>query len=249
MAKPNIQDVLSYEIKKEIADRYFGFRKLIEEDKLGLLDKIQQYSFILEKRISFDLIRIYILLHDESLIQDFLDLVNLEERLFYDSFLTHSQQIQERVFEGVRIRGLTRFGCFCNLVEDCYERLVFHAGRYREKYDELVELQANIDAEIKVFYRQNDFGSIMGFLHSLGDAGQSGGMEGGMEVGLLQELEKKMDIKAPPPIEHYLPPISSLPPHKGIARDMKRLLKEAYSQHDEVFLDKIIARSAFPLWR
>ena len=247
--KPNIQDVLAYEIKKEIADRYFGFRKLIEEDKMGLLEKIRQYSFILEKRISFDLIRIYILLKDEKLIQAFLDLVGLEERLFYDSYLVGSQNIQDRVFEGVRIRGLTRFGCFCNLAEDSYERLVLHAGLYREKYDELIEYQETIDAEIKLFYRQNDFGSIMGFLHSLGDAGQSGGMEGGMEVGLVQELEKKMNIEAPPPIEHYLPLIPSLPAYKAIAPEMKRLLNEAYSQHDKVFLDKVVARSAFPLWR
>jgi len=247
--KPNVPNVLAYELKKEIADRYFGFRKLIEEDKLGLVEKIRQYSFILEKRISFDLIRIYILLKDETLIQSFLTLVNMEERLFYDTFLTHSRQIQERVFEGVRMRGLTRFNCFHNLVEDCYERLVFHSGRYREKFDELIEYQATIDAEIKMFYRQNDFGSIMGFLHSLGDTGQSGGMEGGMEVGLLQELEKKMDIASPPPIEHYLPIIPSLPAYNDIAREMKRLVKEAYPLHDNTFLDTVLARSAFPLWR
>ncbi len=247
--KTNIQDVLAYELKKEIADRYFGFRKLIEEDKLGLVEKIRQYSFILEKRISFDLIRIYILLKDEALIQSFLDLVSIEERLFYDAFLTHSQPIQERVFEGVRMRGLTRFNCFCNLVEDCYERLVFHTDRYREKFDELIQSQATIDAEIKLFHRQNDFGSIMGFLHSLGDPGRSGGMEGGMEVGLLQELEKKMDIAAPPPIEHVLPLIPQLPPYHAVAKEMKRLLKEAYPLHDEIFLDTVIARSAFPLWR
>ncbi len=247
--KPNIQDVLAYEIKKDIADRYFGFRKLIEEDKLGLTEKIRQYSFILEKRISFDLIRIYILLKDERLIQSFLDLANIEERLFYDTFLTHSQHIQERVFEGVRIRGLTRFNCFRNLMEDCYKRLVFHSERYREKFNELIDYQATIDEEIKMFYRQNDFGSIMGFLHSLNDAGQSGGMEGGMEVGLLQELEKKMDIETPPPIEHYLPIIPPLPSYKEISKDLQPMLKEAYPLHDEMFLDTVIARSSFPLWR
>lgn len=246
---PNIQDVLTYEIKKEIADRYFGFRKLIEEDKLDLVEKIRQYSFILEKRISFDLIRIYILLKDEALIHSFLCLVNIEERLFYDTFLTQSRQIQERVFEGVRVRGLTRFNCFRNLMEDCYERLVFHTDRYRQKFDELIEHQATIDAEIKLFYRQNDFGSIMGFLQSLSDTGQSGGLEGGMEVGLLQELEKKMTIETPPPIEHFLPIIPPLPPYKDIAKEMRQLQDQAYSLHDEMFLDTVIARSEFPLWR
>jgi len=58
-----------------------------------------------------------------------------------------------------------------------------------------------------------------------------------------------MDIKTPPPIEHYLPMIPPLPPYKDIAKDMKRLLKEAYPLHDKMFLDTVIARSEFPLWR
>ena len=37
--QPKIEDILSYEIKKEIADRYFGFRKLIEKELKKLIDK------------------------------------------------------------------------------------------------------------------------------------------------------------------------------------------------------------------
>ncbi len=245
----NIQDVLAYELKKEIADRYFGFRKLIEEDKLDLTEKFRQYSFILEKRISFDLIRIYILLKDEELIQAFLDLIKLRQHLFYDPYLVQSQEIRNRVFEGVRIRGLTRFNCFRNLVEDCYERLAFHVERYREKFEELMALHDDIDEEIKVFYRQNDLGTIMGFLRSLGNPTVSGGMEGGMEIGLTEVLERKLAVEAPLPIEHYLPLISPLPPYEKVAGELKELLKRAFPLHSDEFLDSVIARTFFPLWR
>lgn len=247
--KPTVMDVLAYELKKEVAERYFGFRKLIEEDKLELADKIRQFSFILEKRISFDLIRIYILLKDYELIKAFLKLINLEEELFYDSYLTESQKIKERVFEGLSVRGLTRYNCFYNLVEDCYERLLFHTDRYREKFDELLVDHDNLKEEIKVYYRRNDFGSIMGFLRSLGDVDRSGGMQGGMEIGLVQELEKKMQIETPPPIEHYLPVIPPLPPFKSIVSDLKPLIKRAFQLHDKGFVDEIVARASFPDWR
>lgn len=36
----DISNFLNYEIKKELADRYFGFRKLIEEDKALLAKDI-----------------------------------------------------------------------------------------------------------------------------------------------------------------------------------------------------------------
>ena len=245
----NIQDVLAYEVKKEIADRYFGFRKLIEEDKLDLSEKLRQHSFILEKRISFDLIRIYILLKDETLIQAFLDLVKLHEHLFYDPYLTQSRQIRERVFEGVRVRGLTRASAFRGLVEDCYERLAFHVERYRDKFEELMEERQTIDEEIKMFYRQNDLGSIMGFLRSLGDSRVSGGMAGGMEVGIAAALEKKMEVEAPLPIEHFLPILPPLPAYDQIRGPMHDLVKQAFPLHDQAFLDSLIAYSVFPLWR
>ena len=45
--KPNVEDVLAVELKREIAQRYFGFRKMIEEDPLDLTEKIKyQLSII-----------------------------------------------------------------------------------------------------------------------------------------------------------------------------------------------------------
>lgn len=228
---PNIHEVLAYEIKKEIADRYFGFRKLIEDDKLNFAEKTRQYSFILEKRISFDLIRIFIVLKNEELIHRFLSLTGLPADFFYDPYLTQSTTIRQRVFSGVRFHGLTHAGRFKNLVFDCYERLEIHVAEYRTRFEELKKYRDEINEEIETFYRKNDLGSIMGFLKTLGDPNKTGSMEGGMEVGMAQSLEAKMRIAPPPPPEDYLLALQPLPNLTSIRSALKEIIRTAYEDH------------------
>jgi len=240
--KPDITEVIAYEIKKDIADRYFGFRKLIEQDKLDLEKEIRIHSFILEKRISFDLIRLYIILKDEELIDSFLSLTGIDKKQFYDPHFTQSATIRDRVFEGIKVRGLTRSGRFHHLAMDCYERLETHSEQYREKFAELQEANENIAEEIKVFYQQNDLGSIMGFLRSLGSSHKMGDLEGGMEIGMAQSLEKKMTIAPLLPIENYLPVIKPLPLLSHIAGDLKKLTDRAYKLHDKETLNFLTSK-------
>ncbi len=242
MTLPNIEDILGFEIKKEMADRYFGFRKLIEEDKLDLSEQIKHYSFILERRISYDLIRIYILLKDEDLIVGFLNLSGLEKNLFYDPYLIESPTIRKRVFEGVHLRGITWRGCFKNMVLDCYERLVDHVTRYRKRYQELMESQETINEEIKIFYRQNDLTSIMGFLRSLGGENVSG-MEGGMEIGMATSLDDKMRIDPTLPIEQFLPAIPPLTPLSDIKNQLKKLVNKAFQQHGKNYCRDFVSNN------
>ena len=231
--KPSIDKVIAYEIKREIAERYFGFRKLIEEDKISLSEHIRQHTFILEKRISFDLIRIYILLKEEQVIHAFLELTGIEEELFYDPYLSESQVIKQRVFEGIRFRGLTQKGSFHNAVLDCYERLEVNIDHYRSKFEELVADQEMISEEIKIFYQQNDLGSILNFLRSLGDQNLSGNMHGGMEPGIARDLEKKLHIPPPSPVEQFLPIIPPLVPLKVINSDLKKIITQAFMLQDQ----------------
>ncbi len=242
--QPSISDALCYEIKRDIANRYFGFRKLIEEDTLALSEKIRQYSFILEKRISFDLIRIYILLRDETLIQSFLTLTNLPEDIFYDPYLAQSENIRKRVFEGVRFRGLTKKACFTNAVVDCYERLIEHTGQYREQFAELVARQEMISAEIDLFYRKNDLGSILGFLRGLGDSTNSS-MQGGLEPKLAMELDNKLRITPPPPIDQLLPVIPPLMPIAAIRRQLKTIISQAFNQQGQDIHDYLSTKTFF----
>ena len=243
---PDITDYLAYEIKKEIADRYFGFRKLIEDDTQDYQDKIRQYSYILEKRISFDLIRLYILLKDSLLVHLFCEQAGFEEKLFYDVELTRSETIRVRVFQGVRFHGFTKAGRFKNFGLECYERLAENVEQYNKKVEELRDVRETISEEIRIFYRKNDISAILSFLRSMGNPSLSSQMAGGMEVGLADSLEKKLEIKPPFPIEQYLPMIPNLKTPDLIHKDLVRLIKEAYSKQDDQILTIFSPKKPFP---
>jgi len=234
---PNFEDIMAVELKKEIAERYFGFRKMIEEDELDLMQKMKYQISILEKRISFELIRIYVLLKDEELVQHFMELTGWEERLFYDPYITESETIRKKVFKGIKVRGLTKGGRFKNLVFDSYERLVEHVEHYRGDFEEIETTRETINEEIKLFYRKNDIGNIMGFLRSMDSIG---GNEDTMgitpAVGSTSTLENKMRIQESPPIDPELINIPPLIPLSNISKDLKKLADKAFKMHGEKIL-------------
>jgi len=235
--KPSFEDIMAVELKREIAQRYFGFRKMIEEDKLDLMEKMKHQLSILEKRISFELIRIYILLKDDVLIQHFMELTGWEERLFYEPYITESETIRKKVFKGIKIRGLTRGGRFKNLVFDAYERLVEHVGHYRENLEEIETSREIINEEIDLFYRENDIGNIMGFLRAMDS---NGGNEDSMGIsptaGSTDSFEHKMRVEEPPPIDPELIAIPPLIPLPNISRELKNLADKAFKLHGEKIL-------------
>ena len=238
--QPNFEDVLAFEIKKELADRYFGFRKMIEEDKLDLDEKIKWQTTILETRIAFEVIRIYILLKDEDLIQRFVEISGWQEKLFYDSYIPDSPTIRSRVFKDIKIKGLTRAGRFSNLILGAYERLVEHVDHYREKLEELHLMHDTIEEEIILFYKKNDINSIMNFFRSLDSAGGSGSMLAKPQEGAEDSLGKKMKVEPPPPIDELLTSVPPLVPLPNIRKEFKQLIDQAFKLHGDQLLADIV---------
>jgi hypothetical protein len=237
--KHNVEDFLAVELKREIAERYFGFRKIIEEDTLDLTEKIKYQLSILEKRISYELIRIYILLQDNTLIHQFMELTGWEEKLFYDPYITESPTIRKKVFKGIKIRGLTKTGRFKNLVFDAYERLAAHVEHYRENLEDIEASRDTINAEIELFYRENDIGNIMGFLRAMEGAGSEDSMGVKPDAGAVDTFENKMRIKKPPPIDPQLIAIPPLVPLPNISRRLKKLVDKAYKLNRGKILSEI----------
>ncbi|MDH3346766.1 MAG: hypothetical protein OEM02_01515 [Desulfobulbaceae bacterium] len=232
----NIEDVLTLEIKKQIADRYFGFRKLIEEDIKEYDNQVLNSSARLERIIGFEFVRMYILLKDEKLIQSFLKLAGQQYLPFYDPYLTESPTIRKRLFSGLKLRGFTNGGRFKNLVFDTYDALSNQVEVYRKNIALLSDDWENIAEEIEVFYKQNDISSIMSFLRTLdGDTSyRSGSMEGGINPENNQRLEQKMKVRPPRRVEEQLPEFSSMPQLSAIKKQLKNISSEAYDLHDEL---------------
>jgi len=237
--KHNVEDFLAVELKREIAERYFGFRKMIEEDTLDLTEKIKYQLSILEKRISYELIRIYILLQHDKLIHEFMELTGWEEKLFYDPYITESPTIRKKVFKGIKIRGLTKAGRFKNLLFDAYERLVAHVEHYRENLEEIETSRETINEEIDLFYRKNDIGNIMGFLRAMEGGGGEDSMGIKPDAGSVETFEHKMRLSKPPPLDPRLITIPPLVPLPNISRKLKKLVDKAYKLNRGKILNEI----------
>lgn len=231
----DISQFLNFEIKKELADRYFGFRKLIEHDKAALEKDIYHCNRTVGQRIVYDLNRIYIMLQDEELIRRFLELTGLEEKFYYDPYILTSPTLRLRIFTGVKTHGLTAAGRFKHLLTQIYEQLSLDVENYREKYAELLDSQETIEEEIKIFYRQNDISAIMGFLRSMDAGDTSANLEGGIDSGFSENIDKKMRLAPPVQVQRELPVIPPLVPLPQIKKELKKLAEAAFPLHRQGF--------------
>ncbi len=226
----DIDKILSLEIKKEIADRYFGFRKLIEDNIRDYDQQVLRSFSLLEKKIGLDLIRLYILLKDEGLIHDFFREAGLEHLLFYDPYIVSSPTIRQQVFAGLEAHGLTAHSRFKHMIFDLYEELESHINQYRERMQNLAEEHDVIAEEIKLFYKKNDLGTIMDFMRNIDGIGsyKAGSMEGGLTPRTGQNLEKKMRVTPPSPVEELLPIIPPIKPLSEVKGRLKPIIEKAW---------------------
>jgi DNA repair exonuclease SbcCD ATPase subunit len=232
--KPDIAKLLGYEIKKELADRYFGYRKLIEEDKETFEREVRYCAITLEQKIGIDLARLYILLHDENLIHQFLKLTGLEEEIFYDPYLLESPTIRERVLKNIETHGFTRHRRFVNLVLTSYRTLEWHVEKYREQFGRLSEDLETIKEEIRIFYERNNLGNIMNLLRNIDSCAVTGSdFYNDAKAGSTEAYDKKMQLEPPPPLEQQLPIIPPLAPYDKIRKDLKKLAARAYELHQQ----------------
>lgn len=226
---------LAFEVKKEIADRYFGFRKIIEEDTNEYQQKLIAGALQLEDKIGFDLVRLYVLLKENGLINDFFRITGLGETLFYDQYINKSPTIRKRVLAAIPVHGLTRKRRFQNMFFDIYDSLEKHVAEYRNHILDLAEDQETIKEEINLFYQKNDISGIMLFLRGINgeSPGAAGPMAGALDTGGTITMEQKMRLQPPQPVEKALPILSPIPPATKIKNELKELIDAAFSTQPE----------------
>jgi len=227
----DITDILAFEVKKEMADRYFGFRKRIEDDSADYTRRLTMSSLELENRIGFTLIRIYILLRQRPLITAFVNLVGLPQDLFYDPYLLESPTIRKRVFADATRRGFTKKRQFINMFLDTYDKLARLVEEYRTTLAELTEEQETIREEINLFYRNNDIDTILRFIRRIDSPGIDGlsAMLPPDESCQIHSLSDQMRLHPPLPACEMLPTLPPLPEKKEILRQLKDVAENAFA--------------------
>lgn len=227
----NIENILTLEVKREIANRYFGFRRIIEEDTENYLTEVRATAKHLEKTVGHELVRIYHLLDRQDLLSRFFSLTGLPEGLFQDAYI-NTEPVKSEIIAQQNFRGITRKRCLRNIFFDAYDRLHSAIIAHREICDALEEEQKTIGEQIRLFYRKNDINTIFHFLRGLDSTTMDLG-----STAITNEysgsLEAKLQIESPPPVEDLLPQLPAIPPLKKLRKDLKALVSKAYDLHSD----------------
>jgi len=228
----DVARALAYQVKRELAERYFGFRRMIEEDTANYFRMIGEIRHRFEGNLARKLSRIYTLLVDDDLIQRFARIVGLKKPYFLDRYLSLSPDEKKALFKGLKPVGFTAKGRFKRLLLDAYESLFHLVEEYQEAFKELSVEAEVINEEIKQFKKKFDLSEIMQFLKSFEMTPEASLGHPDFRESVTT-LEKKLEMGKVPPPEEYLPQITPLPSAGEIHGELMELAQEAWRRHKD----------------
>ncbi|WP_297057188.1 hypothetical protein [Thermosulfurimonas sp.] len=225
----DLAESLSLEVKREIAERYFTHRKVIEEEIEEYQEALKNFERE-EEKILRELLRLMVLLKDPDLLERFEEITGLHLKPYYDEYILSSPTIRKRLFRKLRSRGFTSKGKFLRLFEDTYKRLWEKLPLYQRKLSFLEHWARRINEDIEEFHREYDLGSIFAFFSSL-EGGTPSEMAVSIEGGSREGLEEQLRFARVPSPQGRFVDLKGLPRWKEVSGKLLALAKEAYRRH------------------
>jgi hypothetical protein len=232
----DIGKAMAYQIKKEIAERYFRIRKLIEDDRANLKEMIARLERLYEQ-MGPAMIRIYSLLSDRDLAERFMAAAGWqdEELPFYDEYMVQSETIRERLLKDMELHGWFSRSKYTNLLLDSYDELYRRYLKYLDLLEEIEDEMAVVQEEIKQFTSNYSLDEILTFMSELDHMGDTHASVLGTNVASAQrsELEKKLALPGLDDIVAMIPKFPKLPKPDDMRSILKQLAHEAWDRHHE----------------
>lgn len=228
MIEIDIAKALSYQVKKEAAERYFGLRKIIEDEihqlKAKTRELLDQYDLVL----ATDFLRLYTIIRHKDLIYEFINLLKLTEPPFYDEYLVSSKTIRERLLSKVKSSGLTFLGRLYNKFKYSYYKLFEDNISYEKAYHDFIAQRSILEEDIKNFNENYSICDTLMYFKEL-DRQDIPSVMAENICYKREELEKKMSFSLP--IECYNIPVNfNLPEWDEISSPTKLILKKILSR-------------------
>ena len=223
-------NAIAYEVKQEIANRYFGFRSRTETEIEQYLEKLQDADREHLAGIRLDLRRMRVLLHQEKYFKDFLLMMGLPQDIAGGQSLPDATPL----FTGLKGEGFSRWRRYLDLAFKVYQSLEKGIAAYRATWVDLDDEYAEICTRIDDFHRNNDLSGILSFIRTF-DSSDTERLkflhtESAPRPG--KSLDQELRISHPRPVNDILPDVPVLPPLKQVKTPMSGLLKSAYAFHD-----------------
>lgn len=226
----DIAKALAYQVKKEMAEQYFSARKVIEDDIEALKPQYKAINDFYDLNIAVDLLRIYSMLRDKDLIEQFMSMVHWEGLPFYDDYMIASANITKRLQEPVISWGITAFYRFFNELCNAYELLARDVRTYHDTLEGLADDVATINEEIALFEKRFSLDEMMSFLREMDRDPSTEGVLGQNLVLSPTNIQGGLKLVPPPNPMEQLPMVPQLPELGDIKQKLKELAKQAYSR-------------------
>jgi hypothetical protein len=224
----DIAKALAYQVKRDIAEQYFGSRKAIEEDIEAFKDALAQADKFYNEKIGPDLIRIYDILSDSELVRQFMKMAGFgDETPFYKEYASGRMRVEEWPSS----HGWTAFSRLLNRLIDSYRWLYRDTMKYRAMLDDLKDEALVIKEEVKGFHGRFALDEIMGFINTLDRDELSHVLGENLRGGELEALNANLQISGPPEPEEALNMMPDLPQPDRIKGLLKALARDAYKKH------------------
>ncbi len=236
----DITKALAYEIKQDIANRYFGFRKRIETESNEYAEKLQNAGKESVVGIKSDVQRMHYLLKNDALFHSFLNFTGLPDAIGLHSDPAAPAQ-SKLLFAGLKGEGFTRRRRYRNLVFKVYSSLAGSVLAYRDLYNRLEEEHEDICGEIDRFYRKNDLSGILNFLREIDnpDCLQSGMFQPDRCYLASRDMDEALRIMPPPSVQTGMQSLERLSPLEKAKPTLDSLIKEAFPLLDRSDLEQL----------
>ena len=234
----DIEKALAYQLKKEIAERYFALRKLIEDDTSNAKVLLERLDSVYRKRIRPAILRIYVLLSDEDLIREFSNLLGLKSPPFLEEYLKLSKHEKRKLIEELEPHGWFKESRFLNMLLDSYKQLYREWEQYHELREEVLDELQIVKEEMDQFTRNYSLDEIMHFLRTLDIEQENASRALGkvVEGRKMGEFDKRLgfsqDINE---LFNKVPELDALSTPEFVEKDLKDLGKMAWKRHQDEF--------------
>jgi hypothetical protein len=233
----DIAAALAYQVKKEIAENYFGHRKELEEEREELLDQGKKIQKAWEQEVLAALRTIVALFPDPEKGRAFLALIGQED------LIGGSPKSSPRIFsEALAVCRLpltfTSRGKYRALIDRLYLLAVERSKQVLEKHRTWQKKISLHNEDVVQFGASFNLTEILSFLKALEGADELKGVLGeNLDPRAVPELEEKLRVRVIP----TGPPGSSapkpLPEFKAIRETLRDLANRSFEEQSRQIRD------------